>query len=171
VRWCSTSFVRIAAALLAVVGLSMLYTATGHEKLQQHPDALFQFTSETTLVLAGVSHLVFSVTLFLTRERMHQGFLTLWMGLVYLAYHTGMALLKVEPPYPMIQLVAWKFGMHARVTNGFWNLFTAYLIMGSILFLMFEWKRLGQTQDEAFLKHYMEGRKPKGTPDTPASRP
>jgi hypothetical protein len=148
----------LAAALFALIGVAMLYTATGGEKLLSQPDALFRFTSGTMLVLCGLLHIGFSVSLFLTRDLMCQGFQTLWMGLNYIVYHAGMSLLNVVPPYRMIQLLAWKFGLLARVSNGCWNLFSAYLLMGSILFLMLEWRRLEQVQSEAYLKHWTETR-------------
>jgi hypothetical protein len=154
--WCLKGYIYSAAGMLALAGLALLYTAVGEEKFQQTPDAVFQLSSGTMLIIAGLLNLVYSISVFFTGNLMNQGFQIMWVGLNYLVYHVGMVLFHAKSPYPMLQLTGWRFGLKAQTATGCWNLLTAYLLMGGLLFLMLEWHRLGQEQTEAYMKQWAE---------------
>lgn len=147
-------YIQATAALFAMIGLVMLLIALDDVPPLRQRDALFGLTTRTVLVLAGVLHLTLSGYLFAARDLMNQGMVALWAGLNHLAYALGMAWVKAAAPLPAVVLVGWKLGIRPQVVGICWNLFIAYLALGSLLILRLEWRRLKQLEAAAFLKRW-----------------
>lgn len=147
------------AGILSGVGLMMLYAATSQEGTLKQPEAMFGLSNWAMLMLMGCLHLILSGYLFMTQDLMNCGFMTLWMGINYLVYRGGMVwVMKKQVPFPAVNLVGWKLGVSPSVADTCWKLLIAYLIMGGLLELIIEGRRLEQLKKAAFEKHWRETR-------------
>jgi len=121
ISWVLKAYVRTGAATLALAGLAMLCAATGEERLHGQADPLFGLTNRAMLVLFGVAHLAFSGVLLVVRDLMNQGFISLWIGVNYLAYRMGMVWVKAAVPFPALRLVGWKLGIRPSSVEVCWG--------------------------------------------------
>jgi len=149
-------YTRLTAGLFAAVGLVLLYTALDRDLLLRQPDAVFGVSNRTLAGLAGLLHFALGCYLFAGRDGLRRGLLTLWAGTNHLVYCLGMVLLHVATPLPVVQLAAWNLGLRPRTLDLGWKLFIAYLVIGSLLLLLREWRHLKQASNEAFLKRWLK---------------
>jgi DNA-directed RNA polymerase subunit RPC12/RpoP len=151
-------YIQATSAMFALVGLLMPLIALDEIPPLRQQDALFGLTTRTVLALVGVLHLVLSGYLFVGRDLMTQGIVVFWAGLNHMVYALGMVWLRAAAPFPAVVAVAWKLGLSSRVADVCWKLFTAYLLLGSLLILMLEWRRLKRLRIEMFWKRWGEVR-------------
>lgn len=154
------------AGIFAGVGLVMLLGATGNIPPLKQPDALFEVSTRTVLVAAGLLHLAVSGCCFVLRDAMSRGFIALWAGLNHLVYLAGMAWLQAAMPLPAVVVVAWQLRLSATAVLFLWKLFIACLLVGGMLLVLFERRRLKQAETEAYLKHWRQLREQQ--PSSPA---
>jgi hypothetical protein len=150
--------VHLTATALAVMGLAMLWACSGEHALHGQRDAVFDLSNRTVLAVLGLLHLGLSGWLLATRGSMSQGLMILWLGVNCIVYRVGMAWMKGATPLPVVQLVAWKLGANAKAVDICWRLFIAYLVVGSLVHLLLERRRLKGLESEAFLRHWKESR-------------
>jgi hypothetical protein len=159
VVWLLKGYIYPAAAMLGVMGSIMLFSALDPLPPLRRLDALFGLSTRTVLLIAAVLHLSLSCLLFIRRDPVTQSILSLWAGWNHIAYYVGTAwVMNVPSPFPTEVAVAWKVGLSSKTMDVFWKAFIAYLVVGSLTFLVFEWRRLNQLKSASFLKHWSEMR-------------
>lgn len=150
--------IRGTALFLAMIGLSMMLGAGEPLRVLREPDVLFGLSNRSTLVLAGVVHLVIGVCVLATRNPNTQGVVLLWLGLNHLVYRLGLGWMGIREP-PVVRAVSLKLGMRAETLDMTWKWFIGYLILGSALVLLLEWRRQKQREAEAFMEEYRRRRR------------
>jgi hypothetical protein len=140
------------------MAIVMLLASWEDWTLLRRRDDLFGVTIRTVLVVAALLHLAACGWLFATRDLVNQAMVLLWMGVNHVVYRTALAWLKVATPLSILRVIGMKVGIHARTLDFCWKLFMAYLVVGSVVVLIFEWRRLRRLKAEEFLMHWRERR-------------
>lgn len=151
-------YVYSTAGVLVAVSLVMLLAAFEDWALLRRRDALFGVTIRTVLIVAGLLHLAISGWVLATRDVVNQALLLLWAGVNHVFYYAGLAWLKAATPLPILRVLGMKVGIHARTLDFCWKLWMAYLVVGSLLVLVFEWRRRKRLATEAFFLHWRKTR-------------
>jgi len=171
------AYIYSTAALLGAIGV-MLFLITwtckvrGIQPYLNEPAPLFGLANRTVLLLAGVLHLAFGVCLLAMRDLISQGLLVQWAGLNCFLYRMAMVWMAgMRTPYPMENFVGWRLGAKPETVDLCWNIFIAYLILGSSVLMLakvlLKWWQSKQLKEEAWFKHWQETRdqdRPKAKP-------
>ena len=153
------AYVNCAAALFLLAGFAMYFATAGTEGQLLAEDAVFGLKTQRLLLLASACHIALAVYLFLPGGLPQRGLLILWAGWCYLIYHLGMLWLGATSPFPTVQLVGWKLGANnPRLADGLWKLWIAFLVLGSLWHLVWEWRETKRVDLEAFWKRWTAAR-------------
>lgn len=150
--------IRGTAFFLALIGLSIALGAGEPLRVLREPDVLFGLSNRSTLVLAGVVHLVIGVCVAATRTPNMQALVLLWFGLNHLVYRLGLGWMEVREP-PVLRALSLRLGIRPETLDAGWKWFIGYLIVGSALVLLLEWRRQKQRETEAFMEEYRRRRR------------
>jgi DNA-directed RNA polymerase subunit RPC12/RpoP len=157
----SRDYVYASATMFAIMGLVTLFSASGDVSLLRQEDALFGVTTRVLLLLTGILHLAISTYLFAGRDLMNRGIAVLWAGTCHIYYLVGMVVMKIQSPFPAVMLVAWKVGVSAKVIGILWILLIAFFLLGGVMLLALEWRRLKQVEQEMYLQRWSKMREHK----------
>jgi len=161
-------YIRVAALVFVLSGLAMLLATSGNDLLLVQTEPLFGLTNRTFLLIGGLLHLAFGGFLCAPIDLVQRGLLALWVGSCHSIYFVGMTWIKASAPFPAVQLVGWKIGANnPRIVSVFWKLFILYLLVGSLVYLILEWRRMRRSAVEMLLSKWKRVREPAVTPATP----
>jgi hypothetical protein len=147
-----------AALILAVMSLILFFSAKAPIRVLQDPDVLLGFSNSVVLVIAGLLSLAVSGFVFATRALTTQAMLLLWFGMNHVVYRVGLKWMGVAGPPAVLKALSLKLDVQLVSLNRFWNGFIACLVLGSLLVLYCEWRRLKRERADEFMKHYREQR-------------
>jgi hypothetical protein len=165
------AYVNGAAALFLLAGLAMYFASSGTDRQLMLEDAVFGLKTQRLLLLAAVFHVALGVYLFVPGGLTQRGLLILWAGWCYLIYHLGMLWMDVTTPFPTVQLVGWKLGANnPQLADILWKLLIAFLVLGSLWHLVWEWRETQRVDLEAFWKRWTASRRQGTQPATPPNR-
>ncbi len=160
-----------AAVVFILAGVAMYLATSGTDIRLVKEDAVFGIKNQMLLMLGAVFHVTLGVYLFVPGDMPQRSLVTLWVGWCYLIYYLGMLWMKATTPFPCVQLVGWKLGANnPRIVDVFWKSFIVSLLVGSVWYLLLEWRETKRTDLEAFLKHWKLARRQGVQPATPSNR-
>lgn len=165
------AYVNCAAALFLLAGLTMYFATSGTDRQLMEEDAVFGLKTQKLLLLASVCHVALAVYLLIPGGLPQRGIVVLWAGWCYLIYHLGMLWMGATSPFPAVQLVGWKLGANnPRLADILWKLLIAFLVLGSLWHLVWEWRETKRVDLEAFWKRWTVARRQGTQPATPPNR-
>jgi hypothetical protein len=151
---------RGAAVAVGLAGLLLLVAGCDQARLPQlaRPDELFGISNRALLLLTGLAHLTLAVVLLAVRDMATRALLMLWLGLNHLLYYFGMTWLGAAAPFPTVVLAGWRIGLKPERLDRWWKLAITGLLLGGILALWLERRRLKRIEAAAFLEHWRKAR-------------
>jgi DNA-directed RNA polymerase subunit RPC12/RpoP len=153
-------FIYASGAVLVCLGLAMMFAAFGTDRLLEETEPLFGVKNSVLLLAGGGLQLGLGCYLLLPGDLVNRGMLALWAGCNCGVYYCAMIWMKTVTPIPVVQLVGWKIGFrNPRVLSLFWGLFVAFLIVGCVVLLVHERRRVKQLGAEIFMKRWAESRR------------
>lgn len=141
-----------------MVGVVALLTAREDWALLGRKDVVFEVPVRVVLLVAGLVHLVAAVWVFARRDLTNQSLILLWLGVNHVLYRAALAWLNASVPLTVLRVLGMKVGVHARTLDVWWKVFMAFLIVGSVLVSVGEWRWRKRLRDEAFLAEWEKKR-------------
>ncbi len=158
----SAGYAYSCAAIFALAGLLMFYSASGEaRRLMQiltSVDAVLGVSNETLLNIGGGLHLVLAVWLLVIREPLARGMLTGWAGFNYLIYYLGMSWMKAAAPYPCVRAVGMRAGIAPATLDIAWKMWILVLLTGAGMIAMAEWRCRKRLKDSGYMEQWRQFR-------------
>jgi|ERR1043166_62820 hypothetical protein len=151
-------YVYASGLLLVVVGLVMVLTASERLKILQEPDVLFGAQNRIVLALAGLLHVALVGCLLATRSLLTRAALLLWLGINHVVYRLGLIWMHVAAPAPLLRAMGLKLEAQATALNTCWTWLIGYLVAGSVLVALSEWRRLRRLEADEFMTEWRRTR-------------
>lgn len=151
------AYIYVGAFALLLSGFLLLFASGEPLLVLRHRDVLFGVSNRTVLVLAGTGHLAVSTCVFVARSANMRVAVLLWLALNHLVYRLGLGWMEVREP-PVLRAVSLRLGIRPETLDAGWKWFIGYLIVGSAVVLLLEWRGRKRQKAEAFMEEYRRRR-------------